>query len=323
MKEKYLIMCLILLTFCSGSAGTGILQPHFTLSQTYVELGMDDVFDPYAYVLKNGRALEEEDKDYLYIEGSYPKAVPGDYEITYNQYMKLRIRIKDTEAPLIEVPSFTWGQGIPFIWNEETKKRIRVSDNYTAAEKLRETISCGEFDTAYLGERKTTCSVSDEAGNTTEVAFTVSIIKSTHAAIPEEYAYLQVLPYDEMQLSEIVQVLTYVNQMRASAGLEPVELGNADLMKVTYERAKEVQQLYSHDRPNGKLCFTILDDYDYKYKAAGENVAKGQQSAWEVIQDWMASDTHQSIIQTPEFTELGISVIGEGENKVWTLIFVH
>lgn len=323
MRSKLFGIGLLILIFCSGSTYRAMLKPHYTLSKTKIEIGMEETFDPYAYVLRNMQPIQEQDKENIIIEGVMPEPIPGTYEITYNQYMKLTIEVKDTLAPIITGDPFTWGQGLPFVWNEETLKKVQVSDNYTSVEKLREAITCEEIDTAYLGDRTATCSVQDEAGNVGVFDFHVTIEKDGASHLPKDYEYLKELPYDMKQLDEINQVLAYVNQTRASASLEPVSLGTIDLMNITYERAKEVQQLYSHDRPNGELCFTILDDYGYSYYSAGENVAKGQQSALEVMQDWLASQTHKSIIETPEFTQVGISVLGEGEDKVWTLIFVH
>lgn len=323
MRGKFYGICTLLLIFCTGSAYRSVLQPHYTLSETSIIIGMEDTFDPYAYVLKNTQPIEEEDKANLVIEGDVPQAIPGEYEITYNQYMKLHITVKDTQAPIIIADSFTWGLGVPFVWNDETLKLLTVTDNYTEETELRKTIQCEHIDTAYLGERTVVCQVSDEAGNVGKTNINVSVDKSSAIQIDSKYNYLNDLPLDDAQKEEIIQVLTYVNQARASASMDPVKLGDIDLMNITYTRAKEVQQLYSHDRPNGELCFTILDDYNYSYKSAGENVAKGQQSALEVIQDWMASDTHRTIIETPEFTKLGVAVMGEGADKIWTLIFVH
>lgn len=323
MKYKLLGICVFLLFICSGSKQHAVLQPHFTLTQTSVELAIEDTFDPYAYVLKNTKPIEESDKEYLVIEGTYPQAIPGEYEITYNQYMKLHITMKDTVAPQIEASSFTWNQGIPFVWNEETMHRIQVSDNYSSEEYLRSTLQCEDFDTAYIGVKHTSCIVRDEADNVQTVHFDVNIVHNDSTSIAQHYAYLEELPYTKLEREEIIQVLAYVNQERVAASLSVIELGDLNLMNIAYQRALEVKELYSHDRPNGELCFTILDEHDYEYKSAGENIAKGQQSSWQVMQDWQNSQTHRSIIETPEFTKVGIAVIGEGEEKIWLMMFVQ
>lgn len=322
MKGKLICVCVVVFLFCNGSSYQSQLQPHFTLSQTSIELGMDEIFDPYAYVLKNGRIIDESDKEYLVIDGPLPQQEPGDYEITYNQYMHLKVRVNDTQAPKINVVSFTWGLGMPFTWNEETLEKVMVSDNYTEEDELRKTIICDNIDTAYLGDKEVTCQVHDAAGNMVKTTFTVTIEKTESDAY-KKYKDLEELPYDTIQKEEIVQVLALINQERATAKLGPVKMGDLDLLNITYERGKEVEQLFSHNRPNGQVCYTILDDYHYSYESVGENVAKGQQSALQVMQDWMKSQDHRSIILTSEFSKVGISVLGVGEDKVWTLIFVH
>lgn len=322
MRVKLFCVSILVCLFCNGSSYQSVLQPHFTLSLTSIELGMDEEFDPYAYVLKNGKSIGEEDKQFIVIDGELPHNVPGDYEITYNQYMSLQIRIKDTEKPNIEVNSFSWGLGLPFTWDKETLKKVKVSDNFTEDEELRKNISCDNIDTAYLGEKEVSCSVKDEAGNEASVSFSVFVEKTDSEAYTK-FKDLADLPYSTVQKEEIVQVLALINQERLSAKLQPVTLGDMELMNITLERSKEVQQLFSHNRPNGQVCYTILEDHKYSYQSVGENIAKGQQSALEVTNDWMDSSDHRSIILTSEFTKVGISVLGEGEEKVWTLIFVH
>lgn len=58
-----------------------------------------------------------------------------------------------------------------------------------------------------------------------------------------------------------------------------------------------------------------LEGYSYSY--VGENIAKGQDSIEEVVQDWMDSPGHCKLIMDSEFLEMGAYRSGE----FWTLDF--
>lgn len=52
-----------------------------------------------------------------------------------------------------------------------------------------------------------------------------------------------------------------------------------NLEKIAMKRAAELALMFSHERPNGKDCFSALNEAGYKYSAAGENIAYGYRSA--------------------------------------------
>ena len=56
----------------------------------------------------------------------------------------------------------------------------------------------------------------------------------------------------------------------------------------------------------------------YRYSYAGENIAAG--NGWtldEVFQTWMDSEPHKKNILTKEFTEIGIGIMRDGQNKFY------
>ena len=68
------------------------------------------------------------------------------------------------------------------------------------------------------------------------------------------------------------QILEFVNQTRAEYGLAPLEL-HTELLKAADIRAREIAQVFSHNRPDGSSCFTVLEECDLAYRTAGENIA--------------------------------------------------
>ena len=87
-------------------------------------------------------------------------------------------------------------------------------------------------------------------------------------------------------------------------------------------RAQEASQLFSHTRPNGISCFTVLTGNGVKYQRAGENLARGQKTPKEVVKGWMDSDSHRKNILSLDFEEIGISCYQVNGINYWGLIFI-
>ena len=113
-----------------------------------------------------------------------------------------------------------------------------------------------------------------------------------------------------------LEVLRLTNLERLAQGLNPLTATEA-LQKATDIRAEEVKGYFSHTRPNGSSCFTVLDDLDIPYGWAAENIAIGQRSPASVVADWMASEGHRANILTPELGHMGV---GELKNA-WVQLF--
>lgn len=59
-----------------------------------------------------------------------------------------------------------------------------------------------------------------------------------------------------------------------------------DLCKAAQIRADEIVGKFSHTRPNGKNCFTVLDDLSISRLSAGENIAAGNKSGEKTFLQW-------------------------------------
>ncbi|MDR3085400.1 MAG: CAP domain-containing protein, partial [Christensenellaceae bacterium] len=74
------------------------------------------------------------------------------------------------------------------------------------------------------------------------------------------------------------EVVRQVNEERARQGLSPLTVDDQAVAAASV-RAAEIAQSFSHTRPNGSDPFTALKEAGASYRGAGENIAKGQQSA--------------------------------------------
>ena len=119
------------------------------------------------------------------------------------------------------------------------------------------------------------------------------------------------------------EVLRLVNIERKSRGLS--ELTSDDkLDKAAAKRAKELTSLYSHDRPDGSDCFTVLDEFGISYFMAAENIAAGYATPKAVVEGWMNSPGHRANILTPGLKKLGVGYAKADDiyGHYWVQLFI-
>lgn len=126
--------------------------------------------------------------------------------------------------------------------------------------------------------------------------------------------------------SEINKILKIANEFRAEKGIAPLKL-NKELTTVACARAEEIawSGRHSHYRPNGKYCFSIMEDAGITSGLAGENIGWGFSTAEDVCQAWKDSQSHYENIMNPDFTEIGIGVAPDADpsaNYCWTQLFL-
>lgn len=126
-------------------------------------------------------------------------------------------------------------------------------------------------------------------------------------------------PDPEPEKSEAEQVLDLVNAERAERGLEPLVLDET-LTQAAQLRAEEVGETFSHTRPDGTSCFTVLKEFGLNYRSAGENIAKGQRSPKSVMTSWMNSDGHRGNILDSSYTRIGVGYVAE--TRAWVQLFL-
>lgn len=115
--------------------------------------------------------------------------------------------------------------------------------------------------------------------------------------------------------AEVTSVLEQVNRERKAIGL-PELAWNDELAVAADVRAKEITVSFSHTRPDGSDWWTVNEKVVY-----GENLAKGYQSAEDVMKAWMESPEHKDNILYPGFREIGIAVYKSGGQWYWAQEF--
>ena len=126
------------------------------------------------------------------------------------------------------------------------------------------------------------------------------------------------------------EILSLVNAARTKAKLQPL-IRNEYLERSAQAYADQMnnENFFGHTDPNGKTLTDRIDASRYaspsvapdcnciKSYALGENLARGQRTAAEVVKAWMDSPSHKAAILEPDFTDLGIGV----QSGVWVQHF--
>ena len=116
------------------------------------------------------------------------------------------------------------------------------------------------------------------------------------------------------------EVVRLVNIEREKNGLSALKSDNEKLNRAADIRAEELTTSFSHTRPSGADCFSVLIERGIKYCAAGENIAYGYRTPAEVVEGWLNSPGHRANILTGSFTHIGV---GYNENgNYWVQLFI-
>ena len=118
----------------------------------------------------------------------------------------------------------------------------------------------------------------------------------------------------------INEVYEITNNYRSLVGVSSLTL-DSSLVEAASIRAKELSDSFSHTRPNGSSCFTVLSGLGISYGTAGENIAAGYSSSQSVMEGWRSSSGHYQNIISSKFKKIGIGVNIINNQYYWVQIF--
>ena len=132
--------------------------------------------------------------------------------------------------------------------------------------------------------------------------------------------------------SLIQKVQKYTNEYRDEANEDEVnDISNrsnlvldSSLTTAACVRAIEIAKgdEFSHTRPNGTSCFTVLTDMGISSSARAENIAECY-SAESAASGWKNSAGHYKNMINPSFKKVGIGVIKYNGTYTWVQLFTN
>ncbi|MEC0242611.1 CAP domain-containing protein [Paenibacillus dokdonensis] len=104
------------------------------------------------------------------------------------------------------------------------------------------------------------------------------------------------------------QVLDLVNKERSKAGLSSLSM-DGELSKMAMAKAQDMydNNYFDHNSPTHGSPFDMMKEFGITYKTAGENIAKGQTTPTQVMNDWMNSPGHKANILNNGYSHIGIA----------------
>ncbi len=121
---------------------------------------------------------------------------------------------------------------------------------------------------------------------------------------------------DSKELRAMAQAaLVLVNEKRSAKGLGELKWSNG-LEQAAQLRANEIEKKFSHTRPDGTDYWTADGNLVY-----GENLAKGYDTADDVVPAWVASPTHNANLMDSGFKTCSIAVHKTDSEIYWAQEF--
>lgn len=144
-------------------------------------------------------------------------------------------------------------------------------------------------------------------------------VKNPNLIYPGQTLNIPSLPASTKSFEERVIELT--NQKRVGAGLKPLT-ANWELSRVARYKSQDMvdKKYFSHTSPTYGSPFDMMKKFGISYRAAGENIAYGQRTPEAVVDAWWNSPGHKANMMNPNFTQIGVGYVANG--NYWTQMFI-
>ena len=126
------------------------------------------------------------------------------------------------------------------------------------------------------------------------------------------------------------RLLESTNSNRLNDGAGPLQL-NEQLRLAAQAKAEDMAQrdYWSHTTPDGQQPWKFIDDTDYSYTRAGENLAYGFLTSEQTINGWMNSPSHRDNMLDDSFRHVGFGFAnatnyqGSGEETIVVAMYAQ
>lgn len=128
-------------------------------------------------------------------------------------------------------------------------------------------------------------------------------------------------PPESKPADNAMKTAELVNEQRTKQGVKALTQDPA-LSKIAQAKAEDMAKhsYFSHTSPTYGSVENMLDRYNYKWTAYGENIAMGYSTPADVVNGWMNSTGHRANILDSKFTHIGS---GYATNAQGTTYWVH
>jgi uncharacterized protein YkwD len=105
------------------------------------------------------------------------------------------------------------------------------------------------------------------------------------------------------------EIAEKINAKREAAGLNSLAI-SPHLNRTAQEKSQDMAQkkYFSHENKQGKMIWDSIKANGYRFRYAGENLARNFDDSTSVVEAWMKSESHRKNILFENFTDLGIGI---------------
>lgn len=124
------------------------------------------------------------------------------------------------------------------------------------------------------------------------------------------------------------QLLAIINNIRANEGLDPFNKNTAlDIIAEARSNDMISRNYFSHNTPEGKNIFHILQENNVMYAEAGENIQYSSPpdlgTPQVIVDSWMQSNTHRQNLLSGSFSQIGIGIVDGNNKRIAVLVFLR
>jgi len=109
------------------------------------------------------------------------------------------------------------------------------------------------------------------------------------------------------------EVVRLTNEKRLEAGVGSLQYSDV-LSEAAHQKGEDMLEhdYWAHVSPSGVEPWSFFVNVGYKYRYAGENLARDFTNPQAAVDAWMASATHKENLLSPKYQDIGVAVV-EGD----------
>jgi uncharacterized protein YkwD len=144
----------------------------------------------------------------------------------------------------------------------------------------------------------------------------ISSVTSSSSAQVSRYSIYPSSSVHSVNSDRAVRLLNEINYYRRQYGLKPLYL-STHLNSAAQAHSDYMARtgVFDHYQLNGSSPLDRAKNAGYLGRKIKENIAMGQTSPEEVVQDWMQSSHHRVNMLSPDITDIGVGY----RDHYWTL----
>jgi hypothetical protein len=120
------------------------------------------------------------------------------------------------------------------------------------------------------------------------------------------------------------EVIRLTNEKRVQNGLAPLST-NSVLSQAAQAKGADMlnKGYWAHVAPDGTQPWKFFADFGYKYRYAGENLARDFSNPASAVEAWMNSPSHRENLLSDKYKEIGVAVVEGSLAGINTTIIVQ